>query len=80
MMGVLLAMQVVMSRLFNVQLSDSLRVNLGFLPNAVAGMLMGPFCGMLVAGRLRRPAGGNLVSLGRGVPRRLHPHRRPWPG
>ena len=49
MMGVLLAMQVVMSRLFNVQLSDSLRVNLGFLPNAVAGMLMGPFCGMLVA-------------------------------
>lgn len=49
MMGVLLAMQLVMSRLLNIQLSESLRVNLGFLPNAVAGMLMGPFCGMLVA-------------------------------
>lgn len=49
MMGVLLAMQLVMSRLLNLQLSDFLRVNLGFLPNAVAGMLMGPFCGMLVA-------------------------------
>lgn len=48
-MGVLLAMQIVMSRMFNIQLSSTLRVNMGFLPNAVAGMLMGPFCGMLVA-------------------------------
>ena len=49
MMGVLLAMQIVLSRMMNIQLSPSLRLNLGFLPTAVAGMLMGPFCSMLVA-------------------------------
>ena len=48
-MGVLLAMQIVLSRMMNIQLSPSLRLNLGFLPTAVAGMLMGPFCSMLVA-------------------------------
>lgn len=77
MMGVLLAMQVVMSRLFNVQLSDSLRVNLGFLPNAVAGMLMGPFCGMLVAA-CADLLGQPCFPRARCSP--ASPSRQPWPG
>lgn len=55
-MGILIALQILLARLVNIPIGTYTRVNLGFLPNAVAGMLMGPFCAMLVA------ASGDLLG------------------
>lgn len=48
-MGIMVALQIVLARVTNISLGPNLRINLGFLPVAAAGMLLGPFCAMLVA-------------------------------
>lgn len=48
-MGILVAMQVVLSRITAISVGSWLRISFGFLPNAVAGYLLGPVYGTLVA-------------------------------
>lgn len=48
-MGVLVAMQIILSRITAISVGQWLRISFGFLPNAVAGYLLGPLYGMLVA-------------------------------
>lgn len=49
-MAMLIALQIILSRIFTINLGDTLRINFGFVPNAVAGMLLGPVPAMIVAG------------------------------
>lgn len=49
-MAVLIALQIILTRMFAVNLGESLRISFGFVPNAVAGMLLGPLPAMIVAG------------------------------
>ena len=60
-MGVLMALQIILSRITAINLGNWLRISFGFLPNAIAGYLLGPIGGTLVAWGERRP--------------RHHPHR-----
>ena len=48
-MGVLVALQIILSRITAITMGNWLRVSFGFLPNAVAGYLLGPVGGVLVA-------------------------------
>ena len=48
MMGVLTALAVVLARVGNIQLGDYLRINFGFLPVAVAGLIAGPVYAAMV--------------------------------
>lgn len=48
-MGVLMAMQIILSRITAINLGNWLRISFGFLPNAIAGYLLGPIGGTLVA-------------------------------
>lgn len=48
-MAVLVALQVVLSRITAISVGSWLRISFGFLPNAVAGYLLGPFGGLMVA-------------------------------
>ena len=49
-MGALIALGVLLSRLMAIPLGPSIRISFGFIPNAVAGMLLGPMPAMMVAG------------------------------
>ena len=46
-MGVLMALQIILSRITAINLGNWLRISFGFLPNAIAGYLLGPIGGML---------------------------------
>lgn len=48
-MGVLMALQIILSRITAINLGNWLRISFGFLPNAIAGYLLGPIGGTLVA-------------------------------
>lgn len=48
-MGMMTALQIILARVINIPLGPNLRLNLAFLPVAATGMLLGPFCAMLVA-------------------------------
>lgn len=48
-MGILVAMQIILSRVTAISVGNWLRISFGFLPNAVAGYLLGPVGGVLVA-------------------------------
>ena len=48
-MGILVALQILLSRITAISLGNWLRISFGFLPNAVAGYLFGPVGGLLVA-------------------------------
>lgn len=48
-MGVLVALQIILSRITAITMGNWLRVSFGFLPNAIAGYLLGPVGGVLVA-------------------------------
>lgn len=48
-MGILVAMQVILSRVTAISVGQWLRISFGFLPNAAAGYLLGPVFGLLVA-------------------------------
>ena len=48
-MGVLVALQIVLGRITAIPVGSWLRISFGFLPVAIAGYLLGPVCGMLVA-------------------------------
>lgn len=48
-MGILVAMQVILSRITAISVGQWLRISFGFLPNAVAGYLLGPVYSTLVA-------------------------------
>lgn len=50
MMAILIAMQIILSRLTAISLGQWLRISFGFLPAAMAGLLMGPVAAVLVAG------------------------------
>jgi len=50
MTALLTAIQVILSRFFSVALNTSLRISLGFLPTALAGMLLGPIPAMITGG------------------------------
>lgn len=41
-MGVLMALQIILSRITAINLGNWLRISFGFLPNAIAGYLLGP--------------------------------------
>ena len=68
-------MQIVLSRMMNIQLSPSLRLNLGFLPTAVAGMLNGSLLQYAGSG-LRRSAGRGAFSCWERCSRALRSRRR----
>ena len=44
-MGVLMALQIILSRITAINLGNWLRISFGFLPNAIAGYLLGPIGG-----------------------------------
>ncbi|MGN0777635.1 MAG: folate family ECF transporter S component [Aristaeellaceae bacterium] len=48
-MGILVALQILLSRITAISVGNWLRISFGFLPNAVAGYLFGPVGGLLVA-------------------------------
>ena len=48
--AVLVAMQVICTRFLSIRLGDTLRLSLGFVPTATAGMLFGPLPAALVGG------------------------------
>lgn len=48
--GILIALQVVLSRIAAINIGNWLRISFGFLPIAVAGYLLGPVYGLLVGG------------------------------
>ena len=48
-MGILVALQIMLSRITAISVGNWLRISFGFLPNAVAGYLFGPVGGLLVA-------------------------------
>lgn len=60
-MGVLMALQIILSRITAINLGNWLRISFGFLPNAIAGYLLGPI-------------GGHARRVGERRPRH-HPHR-----
>lgn len=60
-MGVLMALQIILSRITAINLGNWLRISFGFLPNAIAGYLLGPI-------------GGHARCVGERRPRH-HPHR-----
>lgn len=48
-MGILVALQIILSRITAISVGNWLRISFGFLPNAIAGYLLGPVGGVLVA-------------------------------
>lgn len=48
-MGILVALQIILSRITAISVGNWLRISFGFLPNAIAGYLLGPIGGLLVA-------------------------------
>ncbi len=48
-MGILVALQIILSRITAISVGNWLRISFGFLPNAIAGYLLGPVGGLLVA-------------------------------
>ena len=66
-MGVLMALQIILSRITAINLGNWLRISFGFLPNAIAGYLLGPIGGTLVA------RGGATPSAPSSPGRRLTP-------
>lgn len=48
--AVLIALQVILKRFLTIRIGSWLYIGFGFLPNALAGWLMGPLWGMAVAG------------------------------
>lgn len=48
-MGILCAVQIILSRITAISVGNWLRISFGFLPNALAGFLLGPVLGTLVA-------------------------------
>ena len=63
-MGVLMAMQIILSRITAINLGNWLRISFGFLPNAIAGYLLGPIGGMLaILGVVVLPPGRRLTPV-----------------
>ena len=60
-MGILVALQILLSRITAISVGNWLRISFGFLPNAVAGYMFGPVGGLLVAAGMI----GNMRSDGK---------------
>lgn len=48
MMAMLIALNIILTRFLSIMITDSMRIGFGFLPVAIAGMLLGPIPAMLV--------------------------------
>lgn len=49
-MAMLTALSVILTRFLSINLGQYIRIGFGFVPNAIAGMLLGPVYAMMVAG------------------------------